>query len=258
MQPIDDDLEIWSVNSSLLAEAYIRNSGNLRFEIVTRSLRSVIPNTSCEVIDVGGGYGMQARMLCDDGHRVTIVDIDEIMLRHAKSILGDRLSRVRLMHCSAGHAAAVFGPCFDLVCSHSVLMYQVDLRQALHDLVELAKPGGWLSILSLNPSAEAMRSGLQGRWSEAVALLSGSDSGAQQGNYLQTIDHKLDDIVRVLGQLGISVIRWEGIGVFTDHLTTSLLVDDPEEVYRAEMLAGQRDPYRQVARCFHIIARKLM
>ena len=61
----------------------------------------------------------------------------------------------------------------------------------------------------------------------------------------------------LLVDTGAGIVAWSGIGIFTDHHTGSIVADDPEEVLRAEWLAGRQDPYRQVARCYHLIARKL-
>jgi S-adenosylmethionine-dependent methyltransferase len=245
--------EIWTANAERLGDAYIRSAGYIRFEVVTRYLQPILAQPA-RVIDVGGGYGLQARLLCERGHHVTVVDIDRRMLDHAAEMLTEHASRSALLHCSGHEAALRLGASFDLVCCHSMLMYQQDLEQALGDLVALVKPGGWISILSINPSSEAMRSGLQEKWAEAVAIL--NDSKPATSSYLDTIDYSVEEISDSLSRQGIEVVRWEGVGVFTDHLQTAIRVEDPEDVYLTETLAGQRDPYRQIARCFHLLARK--
>ena len=75
--------------------------------------------------------------------------------------------------------------------------------------------------------------------------------------YVPGREHTLEEVTEMLESAGAKIKRWHGVGVFTDHLIEKLVVDDPEEVYTAEWLAGNQDPYRQVARCFHIVAERI-
>jgi SAM-dependent methyltransferase len=249
----------WTEHAPALAQAYARSTGWSRFELVTRALRMHLPPHSQRVVDVGGGFGRQAIMLARAGHSVVIVDCDPNMLAIARREIAPEAaevaSRIELLLGDGESAAGIVGSGFDLACCHSVLMYQRDPVPMLTSLVELVRPGGLISVLCVNKAAIAMRSGLQQRWREAVASL---ETGGQAGaGYLPTREHTREEVAHLLQAAGARIRGWQGVGVFTDHLTEKPAAGDLEDVYKAEWLAGNRDPYRQVARCFHIIAERL-
>jgi len=163
-------------------------------------------------------------------------------------------SRVTLVLGHGEAAVGLVGTDFDVVCCHSVLMYQDDPAPILSAVVRLARKGGLISLLCVNRNASAMRSALQGRWHDALAKLQ-LDKPAPD-RCLRTHEHTVEQITEMIGALGACAKEWYGVGVFTDHLAETILVEDPNEVYSVEWLAGSRDPYRQVARCFHLLAQR--
>jgi S-adenosylmethionine-dependent methyltransferase len=198
-------------------------------------------------------------MLARAGHSVVIVDSDPKMLAIAQDKLSCETvvvcSRVELVQGDGEDAANLISGDFDLACCHSVLMYQYDPVPILQALVNSVRQNGLISVLSLNTEARAMRCGLQGRWREAIASL---EAGIQVDNqYIPSREHSREDVTQILEEAGARVKMWYGVGVFTDHFTEQVAVEDPAEVYLADWLAGTRDPYRQVARCFHLIAERL-
>ncbi len=249
---------LWTEHASALSDAYIDSAGTIRFELVTRALLMHMHPEPQRVVDVGGGFGQQAIMLARAGHSVVIVDSDPKMLVVARDKLLNEpeavCSRVELVQGDGEDAANLVGTDFDLACCHSVLMYQDDPAPMLLSLVELVRQNGLISVLSLNTEARAMRCGLQGRWLEAVASL---EAGTQiDSRYIPSREHSREDVTKILEAAGAEVKAWFGVGVFTDHLTEQMVVDDPEVVYLAEWLAGNQDPYRLVARCFHLLAQR--
>jgi SAM-dependent methyltransferase len=196
-------------------------------------------------------------MLARAGHSVVIVDFDPKMLAMARTELAresaEVRARVELVLGDGESAPELVGTDFDLACCHSVLMYQLDPAPMVSSLAELVRPGGLISVLCLNREAAAMRSGLQGRWLEAAASLT---AGTQISNQsFPTRAHTRAEVTGLLEKEGAPVKDWQGIGIFTDHLE-KIVADDPEQVYLVEWLAGSRDPYRQVARCFHLLAER--
>lgn len=247
----------WTAHAAALAEAYVRAAGGIRFELVTRALLLHLPAGPQRIVDVGGGYGMQAIRLARAGHSVVVVDIDPKMLAIARDKLSHEppevSSRVELVLGLGEEAASLVGTGFDLACCHSVLMYQAEWAPMLSHLVDLVHRGGLLSVLSINKESYAMRSGLQGRWQEAVAILEGRPFDSQD---LPISLQSREEVVAVLAAAGAKVLTWQGLGVFTDHLVQKLDSESAKVACEAEWLAGNRDPYRQVARCFHIIAER--
>jgi hypothetical protein len=75
-------------------------------------------------------------------------------------------------------------------------------------------------------------------------------------SYLPYREHSRESVSGTLESLGCEIVGWQGMGIFTDHLVGPVVAEDPAEVLLAEWLAGHKDPYRQVARCYHLIARR--
>lgn len=249
---------LWTRYAAALADAYVRASGTTRFELVTRALVMHMPPCPQRVVDIGGGFGLQAILLARAGHHVVVVDVDEKMIEIARDKLSSEprevSSRVELVCGDGREAARLVGTGFDLVCCHSVLLYEENFAPMLSSLVGLVHKGGLISVLCVNRESYAMRSGLQGRWREAAAILEGRELDSP---HVPIRQHTRDEVAEVLTSSGARVRDWQGIGIFTDHLTKSVGEKDLDEVCRVEWLASHRDPYRQVARCFHMIAERL-
>lgn len=254
----------WVEHAAALAAVFLRSDGSLVVELLVRALRRHLTEVNgragapIEVLDVGGGDARLAVALARDGHRVKVLDLDAAMLDAAGNLLArERVEvreRVHLIHGRGEDALGLVGADHDLVCCHSVLLYLSDPLPLLRALVTAGRPGGLLSVMSVNADAIAMRDGLQGRWRDAVASLrAGAEAGAA---YLPSAEPRLRDVAAALAALGAPMQAWYGIGIFTDHLTQALAADDPAEVVEAEWLAGERDPYRSVARCWHLLARR--
>lgn len=248
----------WTEHATALADAYVRDASTIRFELVTRALLIHMPPAPQRVVDVGGGFGLQAILLARAGHSVAVIDFDPKMLAIAREKLSSEppevSARVELVLGDGDKAASRVGTNFDLACCHSVLMYQSDFTPMLSGLVHLVRQGGLISVLSVNKESYAMRSGLQGRWREAAAILQGRETDSQN---VPSRKQTRGEVTAVLEAAGARVLGWQGIGVFTDHLAEKLVAENPEEIYQVEWLAGHQDPYRQVARCFHIIAERI-
>lgn len=256
--PLHPDRNLWTENAEALAGAYSRTSGVVRFELVTQLLLDHVPSGSQRVVDIGGaGPATQAIRLARAGHSVTVVDIDPTMLalaRDAVALEGAAVqARIHLVRGSSSSASALVGTNFDLACCHSVLMYEADPEPMLRDLCRLVRPGGLISVLSLNPDAAAMRSGLEGQWREAIlSLLAGTQVGS---DYCPTASHSRDEVAAILEREGATPLAWQGVGIFSDHLTSveQFPADEVAEICALELLAGARDPYRGVARSFHVL-----
>lgn len=245
-----------------IVEAFVQpgadGATSIPLELTIRTLSAILPDHPLRVVDLGGGDAALAVRLATMGHEVVVQDIDPHMIalgeqrlaRHRPTIR----DRVRLICADGAMFAADQAESADLVCCHSVLMYEDDPAPLVRTAVALCKPGGFVSIIAVNPAAAAMRSGLAGRWTEArIALETGDDL---HGPYAPSRNHARATIVAVLADAGAAIVDWSGIGIFTDHHTGPIVADDPNEVLRTEWLAGRQDPYRQVARCYHLIACK--
>ena len=231
--------------------------GAVRQALVSRALLAHLPQEPQRILDVGGGAGDQAIALARLGHQVTILDVDEAMLDLARKALARESARVgdrvTLAVGSGEDASLAVGGGFDATCCHGVLMYVESPGPLLAELARVTRPGGLLSILTKNSAALAMRPGLEGRWSDAIAMF---EQPSQIGNLgVRSRGDRMEDLVEVLRAGGAVLESWYGVRVFTDHLGDAPVGADFDRIVDAEWLAGQQDPYRAVGRLIHLLAR---
>ncbi|MGP9021218.1 class I SAM-dependent methyltransferase [Streptomyces sp. BR1] len=210
------------------------------------------------VLDVGTGQGTQALRLARAGHTVTGLESDPEMLRAAREALSTEpegiRERVRLIE-GDGHETGVhFLPgSFDVVLCHGVLMYVQEPDAMLAGLARMLAPGGLLSLLVRNADALAMRPGLAGDWSAALAAF---DTDAYTNRLgLSVRADRLSTLTRTLDGIAAPLHAWYGVRVFTDNVPNEVQLPAADELDRllaAEDKAGRTDPYRQVAALLHL------
>jgi len=224
----------------------------VRQELVARQLAAHLP-PEARVLDVGCGQGTQALRLARGGCRVTGLDASPTLLRDfARELAGepdDVRERVRLVHGDATEATGSL----DAVLCHGVLMYLADPDPVLAAVAGAVATGGVVSLLVRNGDALALRPGLAGDWVTAARAFDGTTYDNRIGVTARA--DRLADLTRRLDAIGLSVLAWYGVRVFTDTAP-----DDAEppsdlaELLDCEERAGATDPYRRVAALLHVIA----
>jgi len=208
------------------------------------------------VLDVGMGQGTQALRLARAGHQVTGLEQDAKMLSVAREALAAEpegiRGRVRLIEGDGRETGVHFLPgSFDVVLCHGVLMYVEEPDALLAGLARMLAPGGLLSLLVRNADALAMRPGLSGDWSSALASFDTTAYTNRLG--LDVRADRLATLTSTLAGIGAPLHAWYGVRVFTDTAVDGAAVPpDVESLLAVEERAGRTDPYRQVAALLHL------
>ncbi len=257
-------------------------SAVVRQELVARQLDEQMSGRFAvgrrlRVLDVGMGRGVQALRLARAGHRVTGVERDAETIAAARDALAREpegiRERMRVLEGDGRDTGVHFLPgSFDVVLCHGMLMYVEEPDPLLAGLARMLAPGGLLSLLVGNGDALAMRPGLRGEWSAALAAFDGGETvpaalppsrtpaegetaparprGGVRADRLATLTAKLAGI-------GAPLRAWYGVRVFTDAAGapagTGVAPDgDLAALLAAEERAGRTDPYRAVAALLHL------
>ncbi|MEV0114866.1 methyltransferase domain-containing protein [Streptomyces sp. NPDC050844] len=245
-----------------LADWYARRSstlrGAVRHQLVDRALMEHLPVAPPQrVLDVGGGTGVQARMLAHRGHHVTVLDPDENMLAKARTAwlphADNSPGSVSFCHGTGEQAPQLVGADWDAVLCHGVLMYLQDPAPLLHVLTQCLRPEGLISLLAYQADVLAMQRGLVRDWDGALKALHSPVEYSSIGTISFGVDRT--EILRILAEDHVDLVQWYGVRVFTEHLEDEPVGNDFDRVLEAEWEAGRIDPYRRVARHFHVIAR---
>jgi S-adenosylmethionine-dependent methyltransferase len=230
----------------------------VRQELVARQLAEHLPPPSptVKVLDVGCGQGTQAIRLAGLGYTVAGVDPSKELLAAAESTASENTDLAGRISFFTGTLESVpeeAGDGFDVVCCHGVLMYLPELEPAIRQLVQLAKPGGLISVLTRNRFSIAMRAGMTGDWAGAAEGFDARSYTNRVGVELVRGDEP-DEVINALRTNGAELASWYGVRLFTDHWGDISLPDDFAQLLEAEEQAGRRDPYRQLTSLTHVIA----
>ncbi|MYS77794.1 methyltransferase domain-containing protein [Streptomyces sp. SID5926] len=208
------------------------------------------------VLDVGMGQGTQALRLARAGHQVTGVERDATMIAAARDALAGQpegiRERMRIVEGDGRDTGVHFLPgSFDVVLCHGVLMYVEEPDPLLAGLARMLAPGGLLSLVVRNGDALALRPGLHGDWSGALAAFDTTSYRNRLG--LDVRADRLATLTAKLAGIGAPLHTWYGVRVFTDTAPDGAAPPaDLEALLAAEERAGRTDPYRSVAALLHL------
>jgi S-adenosylmethionine-dependent methyltransferase len=230
--------------------------GALRHHLVDRALQEHLPATPQRVLDIGGGTGVQARMLAGHGHHVTVLDPDPDMLEQARVAslreADQQAGNVTFLQGEGEQAAELAGTGWDVVLNHGVLMYVEDPGPLLHAAARCVRPGGVVSVLAKQAQCMAMRRGLTRDWEGVLTTLREQAEIGRLGALSRGVSR--ETVTRLLAGQGVHINQWYGVRCFTDHLGDEPVGPDFGQILDAEWAAGRVDPYRGIARLFHLVA----
>lgn len=232
---------------------YTEPRGRVRLDLVLERLSRALPPPPARVLDAGGGTGAFAIPLAHIGYEVTLVDQSADWLQRARwkaESAGVELDLVNvgLESLTAGSV----GP-FDAILCHAVLMYVDEPAALLRTLRSVAASGAVLSLLEKNRDGICLRPGLEGDYAEARRLLTERHSTGRLG--VENRAYAIDEWLAILRGAGWSPDDWVGIRLFSDHAPDDLSADAYASLLELERAAGAIDPYRQISRLVHFVAR---
>ena len=252
--------DAWAVLADRFVDgAYATVKGRVRTFVLHQQLLAHLPEPPATVLDVGGGAAHQSLPLARLGYHVTVLDSSAAMLAKAEQRIADESPavrrRVRLVEGVGEDATgATNGERFAAVLCHGVLMYLVRPEPMLRELCRCVAPGGVVSIMALNAATMAVRPALDQRWADALAAFDATRETGVLG--AETRGDTVEHLSELLDRAGTRVEAWYGVWLFSDWLDLALETTDVAGVAAVELEASRRDPYRQLSRVFHLLARR--
>ncbi len=236
--------------------------GRLRRTMTHANLRRHIDVAPLHILDAGGGNGLDSIPLASAGHHVTIVDYSTAMLAEAQrnAAAAQANERVVTRHADLQGLPELFPkPCFDLVLCHNVLQYVDDVPALLELVATPLRPGGLLSIMSVNRYAIPYRAAFfRGDLAEAYAKIDArTEPAVLFGTRMD--EYAAEEIAAMLPAVGCVAVQDYGIRCMCDYWGDNERKSDPEtfaQIERLELALTDRHPYKLLARYFHVVARK--
>ena len=212
--------------------------------------------TPLRVLDVGGGSGGFAVPLARLGHDVTVVDPSADALatleRRARTAgVGDRVRGLqgdgdRLHELPLGTGGS------DLALCHAVLEVVDDPATTLAGITRALRPGGGVSVLTVNRAGAVLARALGGHPKEALALLEDRDPAPGRTRPARRRFAPAELLALVEGA-GLRAGEWRGVAVVADLLDAASGAD-PDAVRRLELALATTSPHRDVAAGLHVLA----
>lgn len=104
-----------------------------------KTLSTAVKFVDRDVLDVGAGSGYDTYRLVGLGGRVTAVDYNPMLIRRGRSVVPE----ARWIGGFA-HVLPFESETFDIVCCNAALHHMRDVPTALHEMLRVLRPGGWL------------------------------------------------------------------------------------------------------------------
>ena len=233
--------------------------GELRLELVWRDMLEHLPlqSAALDCWDAGGGLGQISARLASLGHRVVLSEPAEDMLALARAELArseiqgrvDCRQETLQQHLADGAAAGGY----DLVVCHAVLEWLAQPQQAVTDLIDALRPGGYLSLLVYNVHAIAIGNLIKGN----LRKVSAERFAGEPGSFTPPSPQEPAQLAIFLAQSGLEVIGKRSVRFALDFMPRALRAERSlDDVMAVEWQFGNREPYWQLGRYVHLVCRK--
>jgi S-adenosylmethionine-dependent methyltransferase len=231
---------------------YGSTKGQLRHELLVHYLHECIPLNAqpLEVLDAGGGTGEMSHVMLNLNHKVTLSDISSEVLSLAKGKLG---KNINLDVQNKAILSLSTKKQYDLVVCHAVLEWIQNPFEVICKLVDLVKPGGYLSLSFFNYDAQLFGNMLYGNFDYVEQGMTAKNIVRLSPNNPQ----KPKIILSQLENLPVQIIKKAGIRCFHDYLKqTEKQTSEYEQLKQLEIKYGSTEPYLWLGKYFLVIAQK--
>jgi len=231
---------------------YGSTKGRLRHELLVHHLHDCIPLQlmPLDVLDAGGGTGVMTQVMLDLDHKVTLSDISSEVLSLARDKLGENVN-LDVQHLDILSLSPKKQ--YDLVVCHAVLEWLQHPLEVMRKLVDLVKPGGYLSLSFFNHDAQLFGNMLYGNFDYV-------EQGMMSKNIVRLSPNnpqKPKVILSQLESLAVQIIKQAGIRCFHDYLKQpEKQTSEYEQLKQLEIKYGSTEPYLWLGKYFLIIAQK--
>jgi S-adenosylmethionine-dependent methyltransferase len=245
-------------------DAYLDTaSGRLRDALTWHHFHPLLPPVDPAnpplVLDAGCGPGRMTTRLALLGYRVRAIDPAPAMLALARervaALPAEAAARVEFAQASLAAVPELVAPasCAAIIC-HNVLEFVPDPAEAVQALAGVLRPGGVISILTLNRWSEALRAAINDH--DPAAVLAALDQRVlvEQMTGGQRRMNDADEIAGWLADGGIDVVGVHGVRVLSDYLPDASY----EQQLAVELAAAERAgaAFSRLGRQVAIIGRK--
>lgn len=247
-------------------KAYLESPlGRIRQELIQCALTRHLPPELRikKILDAGCGLGDGVRPWMGKGCQIFLCDFSSAMLAAARENLlaaGPGDGELVFIETSASDLPARFeAGFFDLVLCHTLLDFVESPEAMIAGLSRVLRPGGIFSCVVANRFSESFRRAFRDQ--DPAGAASAIDEEVFSAGLFQDIRRRafsFEGLREILLRFGLTPVKEFGIRVFADFFLNERFREEDfyGKVLELERKGMDRDPYRQVGRYIHMIARK--
>ena len=177
------------------------------------NLRKHIGSASLDILDAGGGNGVETLPLAIEKHRLTLLDSSAAMLADGERIAAENNIAINTTHGSVLELDSLVQPAsYDLILLHNVIQYldEAKVPMLLASLHRALRPGGMLSLVSVNRHSSTLAKAIvHAEFEEALAQL------GSKHQYSRAFDHTIraytaEEIGQLLSEANFTVTQHYG------------------------------------------------
>lgn len=246
--------------------------GQIRIQRVWESMQQHLPKAPSTVLDIGGGAGHIAELMCEQGHDVTLIEPAENMLALAKERLARFVDQGRA-RCQQGvlqdlpsiypSDCAIEGlestppKRFNIVICHAVLEWLEAPRCAIPLLAETLEPGGFLSLLFYNRHSLLIKNLLRGNFYRVKKALIDDRWAGDPGSLTPISPLDPSEVRRWIADAGLEEVALSGIRSFYDYIPKNVSSERSlADIIELEQLVGDTEPFLLMSRYIHVVIKK--
>ncbi len=224
------------------------------------NLRKHLHSPQLDILDVGGGNGVETLPLAVDGHRLTLLDSSAAMLADGLRLSAENQTSIITIEGSVLDLdSLVQANSYDLIVFHNVIQYLAEaaIPALLSSFCRALRPGGLLSLVTVNRHSSTLIKAI--RDADFASALADLDSKEQ---YSGVFDHDVRvydaaEMTALLNANHLHVTNHYGVRIFIDYINDNAVKFDAEKFAQIEALEqalSDRAPFKDFGRTFQLIA----
>lgn len=239
---------------------YGSEKGEIRQTIVWDDLMLALKHfpeqKKLHILDAGGGLAQLSQRLAELGHKVSLCDISQEMLKLAEQDISNNglLDQFSLIHSPVQNIEENLARPADILLFHAVMEWMSEPADALAHLLNQVKPGGIASIMFYNHHGLVFKNVVCGN---IPHVLEGMPH--RKRFKLQPQEGLLpEDVYQWIENAGFEICGKSGIRSFHDYIGNMQYTGEFtfEDVLALEKQFCRQEPYLSLGRYIHVWAKK--
>ncbi len=228
-------------------------SSRLRYSLALSNIEALHGPLSAprDILDAAGGNGLNTEYFLGLGHNVTLYDINPAMLAQAEQRIAPLglPGKVKMVQGALEDVSDLLpNNAFDFVMLHHVIEYLSDVPAALAGIRTVTRKAGELSLITLNPVSEVIRSILFQK--DAVAARDKLTNLSYDAKWFgEAMLYEREQVVAWAEASGWRLNGYHGMRILSDYVPDAEISREDERLLTLlERDMAGRDPYRQFGR----------